>query len=133
MAPVYGNTAATELFAVSFISFVIKLGLIPYAVPAIMPTWRWWLGATLAGGGLLTALWVHDSILRSRPDFNGGPGDALGLLMGAIITISFGAGVAVRAMTLLMSARGVRLRYSIAVTIAGFGVMVAILAAPILL
>ena len=118
---------------VSLISFVIKLGLIPYALPAIMPTWRWWLGATLAGGGLLSALWIQDSMARSRPDFNGGPGDAFGVLMGSIITISFVTGVVIRAITLMMSARGLRLGYSIAISIAGFGIMVAILVLPILL
>ena len=117
----------------SLISFVIKLGLIPYALPAIMPTWRWWLGATLAGGGLLSALWIQDSMARSRPDFNGGPGDAFGVLMGSIITISFVTGVVIRAITLMMSARGLRLGYSIAISIAGFGIMVAILVLPILL
>ena len=115
------------------ILFVIKLGLIPYALPAIMPTWRWWLAVTLAGGGLSSAFWIQDWIARSRPDFGGEPADVLGVLMGVIITISFVAGVAVRAMTLMMSARGIRISYSIVVTIAGFGVMVAILVLPVLL
>ena len=117
----------------SLISFVIKLGLIPYALPAIMPTWRWWLGATLAGGGLLSALWIQDWIARSRPGFDGGPGDAFGVLIGLVITISFTTGVFVRAITLMMSARGIRLGYSIVISIAGFGIMVAILVLPILL
>jgi hypothetical protein len=119
--------------AVSLISFVIKLGLVPYALPAMMPTWRWWLGAALAGGGLLSALWIEDTTARSRPDSNGGPGDVLGALMGLIITISFVTGVVVRAYTLMMSARGIRPAHGIAVTIAGFGFMVAILVLPILL
>ncbi len=117
----------------SLISFVIKLGLIPYALPVIMPTWRWWLGATLAGSGLLSALWIEDSIARSRPGFNGGPGDVLGALMGLVITISFVTGVAVRAFTLMMSAMGIRRSYGIVTSIAGFGVMVAILVLPVLL
>jgi hypothetical protein len=107
----------------SLILFVIKLALIPYALPATMPTWRWWLGVTLLGGGLLSAFWILD----------GGLGDVLHVLMGVIITISFIAGVAIRALTLVMSARGIYLRYSTAITIAGFGIMVAILVLPILL
>ena len=122
---------AAAAIVVGLISFVIKLGLIPYALPAIMPTWRWWLGATLAGGGLLSALWIEDSLARSRPD--GGSGDVLGTLMGLIITISFISGVVVRAFTLAMSARGIRAGHCIAVTIAGFGTMVAILVLPVLL
>ena len=115
------------------ILFVIQLGIVPYAVPAIMPTWRWWLAVTLVGGGLLSALWIQDSILRSGPDFRAEPGDAFGVLMGVVITISFVTGVVVRAATLVMSAKGVRVRYSVAATIAGFGIMVAVLVLPILL
>lgn len=105
------------------IAFVIKLGLVPYGVPAMMPTWRWLLGATLAGGGLLSGFWILDS----------GLADVLGVLVGVIVTISFITGVAVRAPTLAMAARGIGPRYSIVVTTAGFGIMVAILTLPILL
>jgi hypothetical protein len=108
---------------VGLIAFVIKLGLFPYGVPAMMPTWRWLIGAALAGGGLLSAFWILDR----------GLADALGVLIGVIVTISFVAGVVVRALTLAMSATGIRPGYSIAVTTAGFGIMVAILVLPILL
>ena len=127
----YGTATAAAAIVVGLIAFVIKLGLIPYALPAIMPTWRWWLAATLAGGGLLSALWLQDSLGRSRPD--GGSGDILGTLMGVVITISFVTGVVVRAFTLAMSARSIRPRYCFATTIAGFGTMVAVLVLPILL
>ena len=116
---------AAAAIVVGLISFVIKLGLIPYALPAVMPTWRWWLGATLAGGGFLSALWIEDSIARSS--------DVLGALMGLVITISFVTGVVVRAFTLAMSARGIRAGHCIVVTVAGFGVMVAVLVLPVLL
>ena len=86
---------------------------------------------TLLGGGLLCALWIQDALGRSRPD--GGSGDVLGTLMGVIITISFITGVVVRAMTLMMSASGICPGYGIAVTIAGFGIMVAMLVLPVLL
>jgi hypothetical protein len=108
---------------VGLIAFVIKLGLVPYALPSMMPTWRWWLGAVLTGGGLLLAFWILD----------GGLADVLGVLIGVIVTISFASGAIVRAMTLVMSARGVGPGYSIAVTAAGFGIMVAVLVLPILL
>ena len=127
------DAVAAGAIAVGLILFVIKLGIVPYAVPAIMPTWRWWLAVTLAGGGLLTALWIQDSILRSGPDFRAEPGDAFGVLMGVVITISFVTGVVVRAATLAMSAKGIRVRYTIVATIAGFGIMVAVLVLPILL
>jgi hypothetical protein len=106
------------------ISFVIKLALIPYALPSLMPTWRWWLGLTLLAGGLLSALWIRPSLIGD---------DVLGVLMGVVITVSFITGVAVRAMTLMMSARGIRPGYGIAVTIAGFAGMVVVLVLPILL
>jgi hypothetical protein len=105
------------------IAFVIKLGLVPYAVPSMMPTWRWLLGAALGGGGLLSSFWIMD----------GGLADALGVLIGVIVTISFVTGVVVRALTLAMSATGIRTGYGIAVTTAGFGIMIAILVLPILL
>ena len=105
------------------IAFVIKLGLFPYALPAMMPTWRWLLGAALAGGGLLSAFWILD----------GGLADVLGVLIGVIVTINFVTGIAVRALTLAMSARGIGPRYSVVVTTAGFGLTVAILVLPDLL
>lgn len=105
------------------IAFVVKLGLVPYGVPAMMPTWRWLFGAALAGGGLLVAFWILDS----------GLADVVGVLIGVIITISFVMGVVVRALTLAMSASGIGPGYSIVVTAAGFGIMVAILVLPILL
>jgi hypothetical protein len=108
---------------VGLIAFVIKLGLFPYAFPSMMPTWRWLLGAALAGGGVLSAFWTLD----------GGLADVLGILIGVIITISFVTGVVVRALTLAMSAGGIGPGYSVAVTTAGFGIMVAILVLPILL
>ncbi len=127
------DAATARAIVVGLILFVIQLGIIPYAVPAIMPTWRWWLAVTLAGGMLFSALWIRDSILLSGPDFRAEPGDAFGVLMGVVITISFATGVVVRAATLVMSAKGIRLGYSVATTIAGFGVMVAVMVLPILL
>jgi hypothetical protein len=118
---------------VGLILFVIKLGLIPYALPTIMPTWRWWLAVTLAGGGLSSAFWNQDWVARSHPDFSSEPADVFGVLTGVIITISFSTGVAVRAFTLMMSAMGFRRSYSIGISIAGFGIMVAVLVLPILL
>ena len=105
------------------IAFVVKLGLLPYALPSMMPTWRWLLGAALAGGGLLSAFWTLDRGLADVP----------GVLVGVIVTISFVTGVAVRALTLAMAASGIGPGYGIALTIAGFAVMVAILVLPILL
>jgi hypothetical protein len=111
----------------SFLSFVIQTGLIPYLLPAIMPTRRWWLGATLVGGGLLSALWIQDWIVSSRLDFDGGPGHAIGLLMWLIVTIAFVTGVAVRAFTLVLAWKGIRLAHQVAITIAGFSIMLAVL------
>lgn len=89
-----------------------------------MPTWRWWLGVTLLCGGLLSALWIRPSLIGD---------DVLGTLMGVVVTVGFVTGAAVRAMTLLMSARGIRPGCGIAVTIVGFAGMVAVLVLPILL
>ena len=107
----------------SLIAFVIKLGLVPYALPSLMPTWRWLLGAAFAGIGLLSAFWMLD----------GGLADVLGVLIGVIITISFVTGIVIRVLTLAMSASGIRPRYCMAVTTAGFGILVAVMVLPILL
>jgi hypothetical protein len=111
----------------SFLSFVILFGLIPYLLPATMPTWRWWLAATLVGGGLLSALWIQEWIVSSRFDFKGGPGYVIGLLIWLIVTIGFVSGVAVRALTLVLAWKGIRLAHQVAITIAGFGIMLATL------
>lgn len=110
----------------TFISFCLTFSLIPYVLPVIMPTWRWFAGATIVIGGLLSALWIQDSIARSH-GFSGGPGDAIGAMIVDLLTIGFIAGAGTRALTLFLQSRDVKLLYCVTVSFAGLPIAIAII------
>lgn len=101
----------------------------PYALAAIMPTWRWLLGCALLIGGGLGYFWTEYWIDTQRPDYHEGAGGALGVALFGVATMSFACGVAVRAVSLFVWARGHR---NAAVWVALFGVAVpfVVVAAP---
>jgi hypothetical protein len=109
----------------AFISFCLTFSLLPYLLPLPMPTWRWLTGTTVVVGGLLSALWVQDWTTRSGGYHHAGPADAFGVLIAYLITAGFVSGVATRAITLFLQARGVRVFYSVAVSIAGLPITIA--------
>ena len=111
--------------------WILELGLIPYAIAVVMPSWRWLLGVTLVIGGALAALWIHNWIVSSDPGYrDGGIAEALGLFVGYVITTAFAAGVAIRAITLMLALKGLRLRHVFTICVAGFAIVPAILLAP---
>jgi hypothetical protein len=109
----------------TFISFCLTFSLLPYLLPLPMPTWRWLTGTTIVVGGLLSALWIHDGMIRSDPGHHGGAAHVFGVLIASLITAGFASGVATRAITLSLQARGVRAVYSVAVSIAGLPITIA--------
>lgn len=109
---------------------VLGLGLIPYAIPAVMPTWRWLLGVTLVIGGPVLAIWIQHWIVSSRPDYNEGVGAALGIAFFYIVTLGFAAGVGVRTLTLVLAAKGLSRRYVFMICVAGFAIVPAVLIGP---
>ncbi|MGL9616571.1 hypothetical protein QRQ56_01095 [Bradyrhizobium sp. U531] len=109
---------------------LIGLALVPYAVPALMPTWRWWLAVTCIFGSPLAALWIQHWIVSSRLNYNEGPGGGLGVAFWALVTTGFVTGVVVRGFTLLFAAYGLRLRYVLAVGILGFSIVPALIVVP---
>jgi hypothetical protein len=114
----------------NFVLFLIGLALIPYAVPALMPTWRWWLAVTCVFGGLLAALWAQHWVISSRPDYHEGAGGGIGLAFWALVTTGFATGVVVRGCTLLLAARGLSLGYVFAIGVAGFAIVPAFVFVP---
>jgi len=110
--------------------FLTAIALIPYAIPMLMPTWRWWLGVTCILGGLLAALWIEHWIVSSRLDYKEGPGGGIGVAFWALVTTGFATGVAVRGCTLLFAAYGLRLRYVLAIGILGFAIVPALIVVP---
>jgi len=114
----------------NFVLFLIALALIPFAIPSLTPTWRWWLGVTCILGGLLAALWVQHWIVSSRPDYHEGAGGGIGLAIWTLITAGFAVGVAVRGFTLLLAAYGLPMRYTLTITLAGFAIVPGIMFAP---
>ncbi|MBB4368661.1 hypothetical protein GGD63_001440 [Bradyrhizobium sp. cir1] len=111
----------------NLILVLTALALIPYAVPALMPTWRWWLATTCIFGGMLAALWTEHWIVSSRLNYNEGPGGGIGVAFWALVTSSFATGVVVRGCTLLFAACGLRLRYVLAIGILGFAIVPALI------
>jgi hypothetical protein len=103
--------------------WVVGIGLIPYAMAVLMPSWRWLLGVTLVIGGVLSALWIQDWLYPSN--------FAIGLLAGHIVTAAFATGVAIRALTLVLAQSGLALRYVVLICVGGFAVVTMILLQPV--
>lgn len=108
---------------ISGVQWIIGLGLIPYAIAVIMPTWRWLLGVTLVIGGPLSALWIQHWIASSAPDYYKGPAGAIGIAYILIVTAAFAVGVGIRATTLIFAPKGLRLRYIVLIYVAGFAIV----------
>jgi len=104
--------------------------LIPYAMAVLMPTWRWLAGITVVIGGVLAALWIQDWIVPSDPLHHEGPGEALGRIIALVVTVAFVIGVIVRGLSLLLRARGVRLRTTATICVAGFAIVPTLFAVP---
>lgn len=114
----------------SFVLLVLKLGLIPYAIAVLMPTWRWLGGVTVVMGGMLAALWIQDWIVTSDPLHHEGAGGALGRVFALIVIAAFATGVIVRGSSLMLRTRGVHRRTIATICIAGFAIVPALFAVP---
>jgi hypothetical protein len=112
--------------AVDGMLFAFIVGLGPYAIAIIMPTWRWLLGVTFVIGGVLARLWIQHWIASSAPDYGEGPGGGIGIGLYLIATVGFGAGVGIRALTLILESKGVHFRYRFAICVAGLPIVLAI-------
>jgi hypothetical protein len=112
------------------VEIFLKLALIPYAIAVVMPTWRWLLGVTLVISGLLSALWIQYWIVTSDPLHHEGVGAALGVAMALIVTAGFATGVVVRGFALLLRSRGLRSRYVVMISVAGFVLVPAMFTVP---
>lgn len=91
---------------------IVLLLLIPYALPLLMPSWRWLLAYAVAVALLLTiwfALWYH--AVMTTPMRTGLEGIGLALVLPP--AISTAAGSVVRMVTLTVKARFVAATISI--------------------
>src|SRR5882757_9115822 len=91
---------------------VVLLLLVPYALPLLMPSWRWLLAYAVAVAVLLTiwfAIWYH--AVMTTPTRTGLEG--IGLVFAFIPAIATAAGTMVRAVTLMVKARFVVFAISI--------------------
>jgi hypothetical protein len=109
--------------------FFLPWIVVPYVIAVIMPSWRWLLGCALLIGGLIAYVWIDNSLAMQRPDYNEGPGGALGIAMFAALTIGFANGVAVRAVSLIASAYG-RPNAAVAICMLGVAVPFLLLTVP---
>jgi hypothetical protein len=112
-----------------FALLVLKLGLIPYAMAVLMPTWRWLVALTTIVGGALAILWLQDWTVTSVPHHEGA-GGALGRIFALIVTVAFVIGVVIRGLSLVLRARGVRLRTIATICIVGFAIVPAFFIVP---
>ena len=100
------------------------LGLIPYALPIAMPSWRWLLACTVVVGGGLAVVQIHDVIASHSADYKAGPGGAFGIAFFLVVTLSFAAGVAARVVSLALRAGGWSSSSGAIVHIAGFVLLI---------
>jgi hypothetical protein len=116
--------------AVIVVITTLTLGLIPYGLPVIMPSWRWLLACTIVVGGPLAALWIQDYVARQSPDFTEGPGGGLGFALVLFFTIAFSTGLLVRIVRMIMSAHGCSHKSILTVNVTGFILFVLAYAMP---
>jgi hypothetical protein len=91
---------------------IVLLLLVPYALPLLMPSWRWLLAYAVAVALLLTiwfAIWYH--AVMTAPTRTGLEGIGLAFVLPS--AISTAAGTMVRIVTLMVKARFVAATISI--------------------
>jgi len=91
---------------------VLLLLLVPYALPLLMPSWRWLLAYAVAVVLVVTlwfTIWFH--AFMATPTRTGLEG--IGLAFAASAAISTAAGTMVRTVTLFIKARSVVVAISI--------------------
>jgi hypothetical protein len=91
---------------------VVLLLLVPYALPLLMPSWRWLLAYAVAVAVLVTiwfTIWYH--AVMTTPTRTGLEGIGLAFVLSA--AISTAAGTIVRMVTLIVRARFVVVAISI--------------------
>jgi hypothetical protein len=93
-------------------SQVVVLLLVPYALPLLMPSWRWLLAYAVAVALLLTILFtIWYQAVMTTPTRTGL--EVIGLVIPVSAAISTAAGTMVRTVTLFVRARSVAIAISI--------------------
>ena len=87
---------------------ILLLLLVPYALPLLMPSWRWLLAYAVAAAVLLT-IWFYG--VMTTPTRTGL--EVIGLAFAASAAISTAAGTMVRTVTLFVRARSVVVAISV--------------------
>jgi hypothetical protein len=105
-----------------FVEIGTLVFIVPYILAVAMPSWRWLLMCGVLVGGILAFLiW---EIATSEDRY----GDAgIGFLVVLSLGVPFGAGVLVRAMSLIMAARGWSRRRVFGANVLGFALPVGLL------
>jgi hypothetical protein len=119
-----------EASVILTVQWVLAWGLLPYALAVAMPRWRWLFGCIVLIGGPLTVLWVQHWIVSARPDYNEGPGGAIGIGIFLVVTAAFTIGVSVRALTLALTSRGLALSKAFLLNAVGFALVVGLFILP---
>jgi hypothetical protein len=103
----------------------------PYALAAVMPSWRWLFGCTLIVGGALGTVWIQDHLAHQSPDFKEGMGYAIGWGFFFLLTIGFAAGVLVGVVRLAAEAHDWSLGGAVTFNAIGFVVLLLGVLAPV--
>ena len=115
----------------TMLGLAFALCLFPYAIAVVMPSWRWLAACTIIVGGALATVWIQEYLARQSPDFKEGIGYAIGFGFFFLLTAGFAGGVLVRAISLTAGALGWSFKSVLTTNIAGFFVLLIVLAAPV--
>jgi hypothetical protein len=112
------------------VRLMVIIGLVPYLLVVLMPSWRALAVCVLIVGGGFATIWLQHLIVTQSPHYKERLADALGLAIFAVAAMSFGAGTMTRIVSLAVAHAGGSFGRALAINTAGFALFVALMAAP---
>ena len=112
-------------YALDFMSWIFKFGVLPYLVIVLMPGRRSFLTCLAVIGAGIAAVWIHHAMVAQSPDYKERIDATIGLALFAFATGSFLAGALVRTVTLALAASGWPFGRMLAINSAGLALLIA--------
>mgnify|MGYP000309458651 CR=1 FL=1 len=117
----------------SFWVLLFSIHVIIFFFAQLMPNRKWFAIYTLLFGGLLAYGYFENEYVMRQPEYQGSPGDGLGLAMLYLVVTAFCIGIITRAITLYLKYKNYSFWLRFIITVLGFLSIIPIVYAPQLL